>query len=126
MSSTVLLNRASSATLAELILDASPDKATAGNLRQLKSDLEVNGYLTLADRENRKVQVIHLALSRLKDVTDVPFTSFHESVNRIETYFNISKDEAHQLYQAADLLMREKFETPVRSIVDELSASRAP
>ena len=46
--------------------------------------------LQLEDRDNRPIHVVHVALSRLKDLKDVPFSSFHASVNSIETYFNIA------------------------------------
>jgi hypothetical protein len=116
------VNRASSATLAELILDASPDSDDAGALRTHKKQLEDTGDLKISDRDDRPVHVIHLALSRLRDVTDVPFTSFNESVNRIDTYFNISSGDAHQLYQAAELLVHERFEPILREIVGEITS----
>ena len=45
----------------------------------------------------------------MNDLHDLPFKSFSESVNSISTYFNIDQTEAYHLYQAADLLVSERF-----------------
>jgi len=120
LTSTALLNRASSATLAELIVRNAPDGATAKTLRGQIRELEAQGYLTIEDRTGHRVRVVHLALTKVDDLTDVPFESFGESVNSIATYFNIDATEAFHLYQAAELLVEEKFEQPLTEIVAEL------
>jgi predicted acylesterase/phospholipase RssA len=125
VTSTVLLNRASSATLAEIILDSSPDTADAATLRRERDQLMNEGYVHLEDIAGRPVHVIHLALSRVNDMPDLPFKTFHESVNSISTYFNIDPTEAYQLYQAADLLVRERFRAPLAQIADELNGNAA-
>ncbi len=116
LTSTVLLNRASSATLSEIIVEHSPEHVTAGELRKQKAALEREGHLQLRDRAGRPVYVVHLALSRLSDLRDLPFPSFHESVNSIATYFNISETEAYHLYQAADVLVTRQFSGPLEQI----------
>ena len=65
--------------------------------------------------------VLHLALSRIHDIANLPFKGFTESVNSIATYFNIDPTEAYQLYQAAELLTRERFAQPLREIAGELN-----
>jgi len=121
VTSTVLLNRASSATLAEIILESSPDSATAATLRHQRDQLMNDGYVHLDDIDGRPVHVLHLALSRVNDLHDLPFKSFSESVNSISTYFNIDSTEAYNLYQAASLLVQQRFHEPLRQIADELS-----
>jgi predicted acylesterase/phospholipase RssA len=126
LSSTVLLNRASSATLDEMILDSAPDHIDAATLRKERDDLINGGYVRLQTAQGRPVYVLHLALSRVNDIADLPFVGFTESVNNISTYFNIDPAEAAQLYQAAELLMEKRFRQPLREIADELNGTPAP
>lgn len=124
LTSTVLLNRASSATLSEIVVKYSRDDVTAKQLRDQIQTLEKDGFLTLKDRHGLKVQVVHLALSRVNQLNDLPFKSFNESVNSIATYFNIDPTEAYHLNQAADLLIREVFETRLEQINRELGGGK--
>lgn len=125
LASTSLLNRVSSATMADLIVRSAPDGATAKALRQEIRDLNDNGYLEMDDRTGHHVRVIYLSLAEVNDLNDLPFASFRESLNSIATYFNISQQEAYHLYQAAELLVREKFEARLRDIVRDLDRARA-
>jgi predicted acylesterase/phospholipase RssA len=125
VTSTVLLNRASSATLAEIILDSSPDNVPAATLRKERDQLMNEGYVRLENIDGRPVHVLHLALSRVNDVADLPFQGYSESVNNIQTYFNISNEEAAHLYQAADLLVRQRFPGPLKEIGDALEGAGA-
>jgi predicted acylesterase/phospholipase RssA len=122
LTSTALLNRVSSATLAEIIVRGSPDDMTAAQLRQQIETLEKTGHLTLRDQRGRPVRVVHIALSRLTEISNLPFESFSERVNNIATYFNIDATEAYHLYKAAELLVREQFDPPLREIADALGA----
>jgi predicted acylesterase/phospholipase RssA len=129
LTSTVLINRASSATLSDIIVEHSPEDVTAGTLRRQKRELETKGHLQLKDADGRPVYVVHLALSRMDDMQDLPFASFRERVHSIATYFNISDTEAYHLYQAADLLVTRKFDGPLREIaryVDGANPTTAP
>lgn len=129
LTSTVLINRASSATLAEIIVEHSPEDVTAGTLRRQKKELQGRGHIQLKDAGGRPVYVVHLALSRMDDMQDLPFVGFHERVNSIATYFNISGTEAHHLYQATELLVTRKFNRPLREIaqwMDGGSPTTAP
>jgi len=121
LSSTMLLNRASSATLDEIILDSAPDRADAATLRKERDQLINEGYVRLETSDGRPVYVLHLALSRVNELKDLPFKSFTESVNNISTYLNIDQAEAYQLYQAADLLVEQRFRAPLKEIEDELN-----
>jgi predicted acylesterase/phospholipase RssA len=121
ITSTVLINRASSATLAEIILDSAPDNVDARTLRAEREDLIERGYVRLENIHGRPVYVLHLALSRVNEVQDQPFKGFSERVNSIATYFNISQNEAHELYQAADLLVEQRFGKELKAITDELN-----
>src|SRR5439155_1586658 len=93
LSSTVLINRASSATLDEIILDSAPDHAEAAMLRKERDDLINGGYVKLQTAENRPVYVLHLALSRVSDLAKLPGKGFTDRINNISTYFNIEAKE---------------------------------
>jgi predicted acylesterase/phospholipase RssA len=123
LTSTALLNRVSSATLAEIIVKYSPDEATARTLRNQIAELESNGVLQTQDLHGKPVRVVHLALTRVSDMPDLPFASFGQRVNNIATYFNIEKTAAHHLYKAAELLVGHKFEEPLRKIAEELKVN---
>ena len=120
LTSTALLSRASSASMAELIVKYSPADTTAEVLRQHIADLETNGYLKTEDRDRRPVHIIHFALSQVNNLGKTPFQGFSESLDNIATYFNIDATDAYNLYQAADLLMREKYEVILNPLVREL------
>ena len=125
LTSTSLLNRVSSATLTDIILRSSPDGATARQMREAIHELTDNGYLEMRDRTGHDVRVVYLSLSQVNDLHELPFGSFSESLNTIATYFNITDREAYHLYQAADLLVREKFEDRLRQIVADLNRAAA-
>lgn len=110
LASTQLLERASSATLAETIVQYSPDEVTAATLREQIRVLESTGFVELRDRDQRPVTVLHIALPRVDALSDQPFEGFRSRVNSIATYFNISDTEAYHLYLAADLLCNELFD----------------
>ncbi len=121
LTSTALLSRASSASMAELIVKYSPAETTAEVLRQRIVDLETNGYLKTEDRDRRPVHIVHFALSQVNGLGKVPFQSFSESLDNIATYFNIERTDAYNLYQAANLLMTEKYEVILKPLVDEIN-----
>jgi predicted acylesterase/phospholipase RssA len=125
LTSTALVNRASSATLADIIVQNSPDDSTARNLRAQIVELNSSGYLKLQDRGGHTVNVVYMSLSQVNDLADLPFQTFSESVNSIETYFNISPTEAYDLYQAASLLVRNKFEPHLREVAERLGQAGA-
>jgi hypothetical protein len=120
LASTALVNRASSATLAEIILESSPDNVSAGTLRRERDELINNGYVRFDNIDGRPVHVVHIALSRVREMRELPSVDFSESVNSIETYFNIEQSQAYQLYQAAELLVKRKFKEQLGRISQEL------
>jgi predicted acylesterase/phospholipase RssA len=126
MTSTVLLNRASTATLAEIILDSSPDSVTAAELRRNRDALINRGYVELEDIDGRRVYVLHLAMSRVDEIADLPSHGFKQSLNNISTYFNIAPSEAAVLYQAANLLVERRFPQELATIADELNGVKRP
>lgn len=126
LTTTALLNRVSSATLADLIVEYSANTATAQTLREQIAQLEKTGTLDTTDRDGKPVRVIHLSLTRVSELTDLPFVSFGQRVNSIATYFNIDPTEAYHLYKAAELLTRdETFAKPLESIANDLKGARA-
>ena len=120
LTSTALLSRASSASMAELIVKYSPAKTTAETLRQNIADLESEGYIKAEDRDRRPVHIVHFALSQVNGLGKVPYQSFSESLDNIDTYFNIERTDAYNLYQAANLLMKEKYEKVFKGLAVEL------
>ena len=122
LSSTALINRAGTATLAEIIVQNAADDVPARALRRAIADLKSTGHLTQADRTGHTVRVVHISLSQVDELSDVPFTSFRESVNNIATYFNIDRTEAFHLYQAARLIVEQKHEARLLELRDEIEA----
>ena len=122
LTSTALLNRASTATLSEMIVRYSPDSITAKKLREEIDELTSTGMLDLMDQHDKPVRVVHLALSRLKDLPHVPFHGFSERINNIATYFDIDPTEAYDLNKAAELIVQEKFQSRLEEIAKQLVA----
>jgi predicted acylesterase/phospholipase RssA len=120
LATTSLINRASSATLSEIILESSPDNVTARELREERDALINNGYVHFKNIDGRPVHVVHIALSRVREMRNLPSIDFSESVNSIDTYFNITQNQAYQLYQAAELLVDRKFKDQLQKMVAEL------
>jgi predicted acylesterase/phospholipase RssA len=125
LTSSQLLNRVSTATLADIIVRYSPDDVTAAKLREQIARLDREGYLELRDRHGHRVVVVHISLARVADLKNSPSPSFFQRLNNITTYFNISQSEAASLYQAATLLMREQFEQRLLDLVRELEGGAA-
>ncbi|MDB5299059.1 MAG: Patatin [Phycisphaerales bacterium] len=126
LTGSALLNKVSSATLAETIVSYSPDEQKVKELRAELKQLNDDGFVRLTDRGGHAVRVLYLSLNKVNGLPNLPFGSFSESVNSISTYFNIAPTEAYELYQAAEILMKQKFEEKVRGIVDEIEGRAAP
>lgn len=124
LTSTALLNRASTATLSELVVRNAADDITARELRRQIDDLEKGGSLVLRGRNGKPVRVVHLALSHVEDLSTLPFHSFRERVSTIGTYFNISGTEAFNLYLAAELLVKDRFEAELAEIEADIRDGR--
>lgn len=121
LSSTALLNRVSSATMAELIVQYSPDDATAKRLRDEIKQLTDTGSLVTDDQWHKPLRVVHLALSRMSDVSDPSAAAHAREVNNIATYFNIDDHEAAGLYAAAKVLVHDRrFAVPLNEVSQEL------
>jgi hypothetical protein len=121
LSSAKLLNRASSATLADMIVQYAPSDMTAENIRELLKTLENVGYVETKDRDGRPLTILHIALSRAAGLKNVPFTNFSLSLDEIDTYFNISESDAYHLYRAADLIVKERFEEKLVQLREKVS-----
>ena len=122
LTSTALLNRVSSATLADLIVRNAADDTTAKEIRESIKTLEDGGSVTLKSSDGKPVRVVHMALSRVDELSTLPSRGFREQVNSIATYFNIDPTEAYSLYQAAELLVRERFEPELVELREELES----
>jgi hypothetical protein len=122
LSTAKLLNRASTATLADLIVQYSPPGMTSDEIRRELAELESVGVIRTKDRDGRPLTIIHVALSRAAGLKNAPYRAFGPSLDEIDTYFNISKANAYSLYQAADLIVKERFEeqlTQVRQMLEK-------
>ena len=126
LTSTALLNRVSTATMADLIVRNAADDTTARELRQAIRTLDDGGSVTVTARDGKPVRVLHLALSRVERLSNLPSRSFREQVNSIATYFNIDPTEAYNLYQAAELLVRELFEPELVALREQLEGRGRP
>jgi len=122
LSSAKLLNRASSATLADTVVQYAPSKMTAEEIRKKMVQLERTGFLQTEDRDGRPLTIVHIALSRAAGLKNAPFQNFGTSLDQIDTYFNISDVDAYSLYQAARLIVKERFEqdlVKIREMVEK-------
>ncbi|MGA2582678.1 MAG: patatin-like phospholipase family protein [Tepidisphaeraceae bacterium] len=119
LSSSVLLNRASSATLAEVVVLHSLGTYTAADLRHFIDQLHSDHYIEIKDSRGNPVRVIHLSLSQIPELTNA---SFGTSVNSISTNYDIEKNEAYDLYKAAEILFTQRFDARIRPLVAELNS----
>jgi hypothetical protein len=116
LSTAKLLNRASSATLADLIVQYSPNGMTSDEIRRELADLQASGVIQTKDRDGRPLTIVHIALSRAATLKNAPYRNFGPTLDEIDTYFNISQANAYSLYQAANLIVKEKFEEPLMRV----------
>ncbi|HWE03536.1 MAG TPA: patatin-like phospholipase family protein [Tepidisphaeraceae bacterium] len=123
LTSRSMVNRVNSATLAEILLNNAPDVETARELRAHIRQLDRDGFLQVVDAGGHQVRVIYLSLAQLEGLPNLPFESFVDAVNSIDTYFNITPAEAASLYQAAELVMKDKLEASVRAVVREIETA---
>jgi predicted acylesterase/phospholipase RssA len=122
LSTAKLLNRASSATISDLIVQYAPDELTANGIRDQLADLYRDGVLQTKDRDGRPLTIVHIALGRSAGLKNAPFRSFGSKLDEIDTYFNITDADAYSLYQAANLIVSEQFAdklTKIREALDQ-------
>lgn len=126
LTATSLLNRASSATMAEMIVKYSPSDVPAEKLREEIRQLQEENYLDFVGASGLPVRIIRLSLDRLGNLQNLPFKGFAQSVNDIDTYFNIDETAAYHLYQAADLLVQDQYAEHLKPILQELHRETRP
>jgi predicted acylesterase/phospholipase RssA len=119
LTSSVLLNRASSATMAELVVLHSQGSYTAEQLRAFIDELNTHHYVEIKDSKGNPVRVISLSLAQMAELSGPQFSS---SVNAIGTNFDIEKHEAYELYEAAQILFTQRFDAKVKPLVDDLNS----
>ena len=120
ITSTALLNRASTLSLDDVVLKNAPDATSAKQVRDAIDTLGREGYVEFDNVAGHKIRVAHVALSKIEDVSKLPFHNFGETVNSISTYFNIGPQQAAELYTSAELLMKDRFEPHLRALVKEM------
>ena len=121
LSTRALVNRASSASLTDVVLRNAADTATAGDLRRVLAQLETTGYAEFDNVGRHPVRVARLALTQLAELDQPPSNSLLAAVNSTGTYYNIDPDRARTLYEAADLLVRGRFEATLRQLAAEVA-----
>jgi hypothetical protein len=120
LSTAKLINRASSATLADLIVQYAPEFLTAHDIRQHLTELADRGFIETVDRDGHSLTLLHVAISRVAGLKDLPYPTFAQSLDQIDTYFNIPKTDAYNLYRAAELIVRGRFEDKLRRLASRL------
>jgi predicted acylesterase/phospholipase RssA len=118
LSSTLLVNRASSATLSETIIMHALGSYTAEDLRNFIEKLQTDHYVEMRDSKHNLVRVIHLSLSQVGELSNGQFGA---EVNGIDTNFNIGQDEAYELYKSAEILFSQRFDARVEPLVAEMN-----
>jgi predicted acylesterase/phospholipase RssA len=124
LSTTSMVSRASTATLDDVVLRNAPDNATAKQIRDAIDRLNKEGYVELDNVNGHSIRVADFSLSQIDALHQLPFSGFRDSVNSISTYFNITPQEAYDLYLAAQLLMKDRFESKLTAIAKEISSSQ--
>lgn len=120
LSSAVLLNRTGSATLSDVLVQGAMGDYKITELRQFIDRLHNEHYVEIKDRGGRLVRVVHLSLSQMGELSGQDFAN---SVNAISTKFDISPTEAYNLYRAADILFKARFDARLEPLVRELNRS---
>jgi predicted acylesterase/phospholipase RssA len=124
LTTAAVVSRASTATLDDVVLRNAPDGSTAKEIRAGIDQLNKEGFVEFENVGGHRVRVADFSLEQLDSLRQLPFNGFRESVNSINTYFNIAPQEAYDLYLAAQLLMRDRFESKLQAIVKEMNGSR--
>jgi predicted acylesterase/phospholipase RssA len=122
LTGSLMVGRANGATMSDLIVRGAPDEMTAKEMRENLGHLLDEGYIDTRDRTGHRIRVIYLSLAEVNQLTNLPFGNFSESLNGIGTYYNITDRQAYELYQAAELLVKDKFEQRMTFIVQEIEA----
>jgi predicted acylesterase/phospholipase RssA len=123
LSSAVLLNRASTATLSEILVLNSMGSYTVGELREMITKLHRDHYVKVKDREGRTVHVVHLSLSQVGELSTM---TFGDSVNSIRTQYDLDPEDAYNLYRAADILFARRFDALLKPLIGELNGKQTP
>jgi predicted acylesterase/phospholipase RssA len=116
LSTAKLLNRASNATLADVIVQYAPPDMTAEELRKQLGVLESTGVLETKGRDGRPLTLVHIALGRSAKLRNAPYRNFASKLDEIDTYFNMTEADAYSLYQAGNLIVGEQFDGPLKRI----------
>jgi len=117
VATSVLLNRASSATLASIVSQEALSTYTTVQLRGLINQIQREGYTEITDNQNRRLVVIHVSLEQVADL-DTP--KFAAVLNSIETSYNIDPEAVTDLYKAADVLFRKRFNARFKPLLEQI------
>ncbi len=118
-----LLSRVNAATMADLVVKRAAENAPAKDLRAAISALTRDGYVSLVDRTGHTIRVLYISLEQVSRLANAPSAGFFDSLNGIATDYNIKDSDAYLLYQAAGMLIHDKFGPVVRRLVREIDAS---
>lgn len=120
LSSTLLLNRASTATLGDIIVEHVLGTTPASELRHDIDTLRKEHFIEMRDTKGHAVWIAHLSLGQVGELGRLPYQSFGESLNGISTYFNITPTDAYNLFKAADLLFHQRFDARLEPLVRQI------
>jgi predicted acylesterase/phospholipase RssA len=118
-----MINRISMSTLTDAVSNFCDDQMTVAQLRQGLKELKERGYAQTRDAKGRPIHIVHLALSRTRQIDNLPFDTFAHAVDSIGTDFNIKPRQAHHLYQAAKVLMSEHYGPILAPLARQMQAT---
>jgi predicted acylesterase/phospholipase RssA len=125
LSTAAMIGRASDATLNDVVLRNAPDDAKAKDIRDAIDQLKRDGFIDFTTARGHRIRVADFSLGRIDSLRQLPTSNFRESVNSINTYFNITPQEAYDLYLAAKLLAQGDFEKHLTDIAKEMNGEAA-
>jgi hypothetical protein len=105
-----------------MIVQYAPPQMTADDIRKHLAELASDGSIDTKDKDGKPLTILHVALSQAARLKDAPFAGFAQSLDAIDTYFNISDADAYNLYRAAELIVRERFAKKLEEIGRTLDA----
>jgi len=104
------------------VMHASGDYTTH-DLRAFVDQLENDHYVELRDQSGHQVRVVHLSLGQVGQLSN---SQFGATVNTIPTDFNITSEDAYNLYKAASILFSQRFDEKLIPIAKEMEAVSGP
>ncbi len=122
LSTSSMVSRASEAELNDVILRNAPDQSTAKEIRGFIDTLTKDGFVDFPNIGGHRIRVADFTLTQIGQLADSP-PGLADSINGIDTYFNITPEQTRDLYLAAEILMKDRFREKLTDIVQEMQMS---